>query len=289
MNAPLSSPASPPFAAFDAAADAYDAGFTHRRLGGWLRRAVWRQLVGCFQPGQTVLELGCGTGEDACWLARRGVHVTATDASPRMLHVARAKLERQSGLRGRVHTARLDLAAPTLDDDLARIAGGMERRPGRAFAAPFDGVLSNFGALNCLADRRPLATALARVVRPGGRIVLVVMGPACPWEIAWHLAHGDPRTAFRRFRAGVVAHVGGGQTVRVWYPSPGRLHRELAPHFRPLALVGLGVWLPPSHLGGLVESRPRLFRALARLDRRLGTVFPSTWLNDHYLTVLERC
>ena len=46
------------------------------------------------KAGERVLELNCGTGEDAVHLARRGVRVLATDNSPRMLAAARSKIAR---------------------------------------------------------------------------------------------------------------------------------------------------------------------------------------------------
>ena len=115
------------------------------------------------------------------------------------------------------------------------------------------------------------------------------MGPLCPWEIGWHLAHGQPAPAFRRFRRGVEAHVGDGATIRVWYPSPRTLAAEFEPYFEVCELVGIGSLLPPSYLSHLVDRRPTLFGRLADADRRIGASWPWTWLNDHYLMVLQRC
>lgn len=263
-------------APFDGAAATYDATFTDTRLGRLLREAVWARLARHFQPGMRILELNCGTGEDAIWLARRGLHVTATDSSPAMLAVAQAKAER-AGVADRVVFRLVDLAR-----------SGDWRVGNRDWGGRFDGVLSNFGGLNCVADRRPLAASLARVVRPGGRVALVVMGPLYPWEVAWHLAHGEVRTAFRRFRSGVEARVGDGAAVRVWYPAPRRLRGEFAPCFRHLETVGIGLLLPPSYLDHLVEQWSRLFELLASADRRLGDLPPAAWLSDHYLSVFER-
>lgn len=256
---------------FEAIAADYDATFTQTRLGGWLRDLVREQLRTIFRAGEQVLELGCGTGEDAVWLAQRGIQVTATDAAPAMIEVARRKVD-TAGLAGRVELARLDL------NDAPAWA------PGRTF----DGVLSNFGALNCLADRHPIARALAGWLRPGGRAALVVMGPFCPWEITWHLFHGQVRNAVRRFRSGVPAHIGAGVRLPVWYPSPCRIRSEFTPFFRHTATVGIGVLLPPTYLGHLIERRPGLFYRLAVWERRWHTHFPWNWLNDHYLIVFER-
>jgi ubiquinone/menaquinone biosynthesis C-methylase UbiE len=263
-------------AAFDSVAASYDAAFTETRLGRLLRTAVQAYLAASFKPGMYILELNCGTGEDAVWMARRGIHVTATDASPSMLAMAGAKAA-TSGVAGQLAFQQLDLA---------EIAGWQPEHPPPG--GQYDGVLSNFGGLNCLADRRPVAAALARWVRPGGRLIVVVMGPWCPWEILWHLAHGEARRAFRRLRAGAEAHLGGGAMVRVWYPSPRRLQADVAPWFRPRATAGIGVLLPPSYLDHLVDRWPGAFERLARVEAKLARRFPATLLNDHYLLELER-
>ncbi|MFQ5568035.1 MAG: class I SAM-dependent methyltransferase [Rhodothermales bacterium] len=258
-------------APFDTVAARYDQTFTERPLGRWLRAAVWEQLEAAFAPGDHVLELGCGTGEDAVRLAQHGVCVHATDQSEAMIDVARRKAALQ-GLTDRITFAKLDLASlDALEAD-----------------SPYDGGFSNFGVLNSLPDRRPTATALARWIRPGGRVVLVVMGPLCPWEWMWYLARGHPRTAFRRFCSGVIARLDEGTTMRVWYPSPRRLRKDFAPYFRVRRTAGIGVVLPPSFASHLVDRWPRFFARLSLLDRRLGRFFPGTWLNDHYLMILER-
>lgn len=258
---------------FDAAAAQYDQVFTGRRLGRWLRALVWEQLAEVFRPGEHLLELGCGTGADAIWLARRGVRVTATDASAGMLEIARQKAI-TAGVAEHISFSLLDLAA-------------LAETP--LPAQWFDGAFSNFGALNCLPDRRGLAEALARRVRPRGRVALVLMNPICPWEIAWHLVHGQPRTALRRLRGSAQAHVGGNATLRVWYPSPRRLAGELRPWFRPVKQVGIGALLPPSYLDHLLEQRPRLSAWLALCERRCAAAPLLRWFNDHYLMVFERC
>lgn len=294
---------------FDAVASGYDAAFTEMRLGRWLRGMVWAQLGRAFQPGARVLELGCGTGEDAVWLAGRGVQVMATDASSTMLDVARRKAE-LSGVQHHLEFAQLDLNAIGTGEPAGEIpmfgsrmdlvgAGALPVRDdafvgGRAGVNPaptnvplYDGAFSNFGPLNCLADRRALAAALAERVRTGGQLVFVVMGPLCPWESAWYLLHAHPRTAIRRFRKGVSSVVGG-QVLRVWYPSPRTLRAEFEPYFREAQTLGIGTLLPPSDLGHLVEKEPELFERLHSIDQRMQARFPWTSLNDHYLMCLER-
>lgn len=291
--------ADPGPAPFDTAAASYDRSFTERPVARLLREAVREHLLEAFRPGTQVLELGCGTGEDAVMLARHGIRVTAVDASRAMLEVARKKVT-DADVGDRVELRWLDVAQGALPP--APVDGRFDG--GRGTANPrFDGAFSNFGALNCVEDRRKVAEGLARRLRPGAPALLVVMGPFCPWEMAWHLGRLRPGTALRRLRPGREARVGEstGQSedpppregdprprVRVWYPTPRRLAADFRPWFRRRDTRGLGVVLPPPGLSPVVEARAGLRRRLAAWDRRLGRRFPGTWLNDHYLLHLER-
>ena len=257
-------------AAFDAFAASYDQTFTESILGQLLRQRVWRVLQDAFMAGSHVLELTCGTGADAVWLARRGVRVTATDGSPAMLEAVREKVS-AAGLDSLVSPQRLSLQE-------------ISEAPWPA-QPPFDGAFSNFGGLNTIADCRPLARSLARAVQPGGKVILVPMGPYCPWEILWHLGHGAPSTALRRLRQPATARVGM-QTIPIWYPNRRQLQRAFAPWFHPLATYSLGLWLPPSYLDHLVQRYARLFRRLDRLEAATARL-TGGW-GDHYIAVFER-
>lgn len=259
-------------AAFDAFAAAYDDDFTHTTLGRLLRPRVWEVLARYFPAGSHVLELACGTGEDALWLAGRGVRVTATDGAAEMVRVAQAKVAR-AGVATAVTVRQCSLQA-------------IAYRPEQLGPpATFDGAFSNFGGLNTLSEWQPLAEALGQLVRPGGVLVLVPMGPFCPWEIGWHLLHGQWRVAFRRF-GGPAPAVIGNTTIPIWYPSARQLRREFGPWFRPVSTSSLGLWLPPSYLEHLAVRRPGLFTRLARLERRTAHL-TGGW-GDHYVLVLQR-
>jgi demethylmenaquinone methyltransferase / 2-methoxy-6-polyprenyl-1,4-benzoquinol methylase len=132
---------------FDRIAGVYDrmnsvmtAGMHHR----WRERAVDLAAVG---PGSRALDVATGTGDLAVELARRGAEVVGCDFSEAMLDRAREKAPA-------VHFEWADALALPYDDD------------------SFDAATVGFGARNFSDLGRGLAE-MARVVRPGGRVVVL--------------------------------------------------------------------------------------------------------------------
>jgi SAM-dependent methyltransferase len=257
---------------FDCIASNYDSTFTERRVARWYRTVVQGCIAEHFGPGDLVLDLGCGTGEDALWAARRGARVHAVDVSPEMLNVAREKIG-ASPLGRAISLFELDL----------RSAG----RKTVPFNHLHDACFSNFGAINCIEDRTALARALAGCLRWRGRLVLVVMGPLCPWEWFYYGARARPQTAVRRLRGMALADVGGAP-VSTWYPSPARIRSEFWPWFQPVSLRGIGTVVPPVLDDRFYQRRPKLAAWLENTDLWLGRHLPGTWLNDHYVITFER-
>ena len=106
---------------------------------------------GAITESSRVLDVGCGVATTAVEIARRhGAAVTAVDLSPIMLERARANATgaRLTGLVTVEEGDILDLAYP--DDS-------------------FDCVIAE--AVTMFVDRRRAATELARVTRPGGRVL----------------------------------------------------------------------------------------------------------------------
>jgi SAM-dependent methyltransferase len=231
-----------------------------------MRSAVWARCAARFAPGSRVLEMNCGTGEDAVWLAQRGVHVLATDLSPAMLAVAASKFV---AVPGAVTVQFQQLAW----EDLGSLNQG-----------PFDGALSNFGGLNCVRDLHSAASALGKTLRPGATAILCIMGPLVPWEWIWFLGQGHAARAFRRMRPNGARWSG----VTIRYPSIGTTRRAFAPAFRLLRVAAIGAVLPPPYTEPRLGRHRQLLAALNHFERRFETWWPLPWLADHYLMELER-
>jgi len=247
-------------AAFDGLAPTYDDNFTHTQIGQYLRGRVHQRLLSHFRAGDYVLELGCGTGEDALFLAEHGIRITATDASEEMLAITRKKTQH----RPNVAVSPLDLQnLPETRDH-------------------FDGVFSNFGVLNCLDDWQPLAQWLVNRIKPGGIVGLGMMSPYCAWEFLWHSLHLDFDVALRRLGGSLF------KNITITYPTVKHITQDFAPQFQRIHLMPLGLFLPPSDAFGVIEKRPRLLKALIRLENRSGYIPQIAMFADHYWIEFER-
>jgi ubiquinone/menaquinone biosynthesis C-methylase UbiE len=259
-------------APFDAVAARYDETFTSSQIGRAQRAAVWREMARVFRAGERTLEIGCGTGVDACFLAERGVRVVACDISSRMITVATGRVQ-ENGLQRLVQP--LVLRA----EDIATLSG----------EELFDGAFSNFGVLNCVEDLGRLARDLARLLKPGATVLLCWMGPYCLWEMFWYLSQGNRDKAFRRLhRDGVTAKFAEGAFVQVHYHSVSMLARTFTPEFRLKAVQGIGVAVPPSYLEPWAQRHPRWLQLCERADLYLGRCPGVRALADHVLVRLQR-
>ena len=145
---------------FDRLANRYDAWYD-TPVGAWADRheaaAIFRLLA--LQPGECLLDLGTGTGRYAAAAVQYGVEVVGIDTSVAMLHVARMRTE---GLPVRlVHADAARLPFPD---------------------ASFDAALA-VTTLCFVADPLPLLREVARVLRPGGRLVLGELNRWSLWAL----------------------------------------------------------------------------------------------------------
>jgi len=177
-----------------------------------LEQPIVRALLDELPPGP-VLDAACGTGRHAAYLAGAGREVTGVDASEAMLDRARARLPEADLRVGELSTL------PVADETFAGAVCAL--------------------ALSHLPEIGPAIAELARVLRPGGRLVLSNPHPFVTGVLGW-------RAVFAR----------GGE--RAMIPENAHRHSEYVTAF---ASAGLGV-------RRLVE--PGLTRAQARARAKAG-------------------
>lgn len=148
--------------------DANDAGW-----GVWQIPERELRILGDVR-GKHLVELGCGGGHWAVWLARTGANVTAVDLSERQLHHAREL--------ARSH----DVPVRFLQADGERLPIGNES---------VDVVMSDHGATT-FANPELLVPAVARALVPGGLFAFNHMTPLL--EICWDGDHAREGPTLRR-------------------------------------------------------------------------------------------
>lgn len=263
--------------AFDQASLNYDALYQENPVMAWMRQESLAALRASFPPGSRLLEIGCGTGDEALSLSRAGYRIVATDLSPGMIEAARAKAGAMSASGVTWHV----LGTGQLGWLLSEYG-----------PAAFDGAYASFGALNCEPKLAQVAETLFHLLRPGSKLVCSVMNRWCAWEIGWELLHLRLRHAFRRMNRGWLdaglASPGGVLQVPVRYYTPSDLGQLLVPFFRVDCVASLPVFLPPPYLAHLVERHQVLFRRFEALEQRLRGRFPLNRLGDHFLMVATR-
>lgn len=257
-------------AAFDRMASSYDAVFTESAIGRAQRRVVWDALKRAFRAGDRVLELNCGTGEDALFLASRGISVIACDASAGMIEVA----ERRKSLQSSAGSVEVRVLR---NEDLALLST----------ALCFDGVLSNFSGLNCVEYLPQVAANLGRLVKPGGSALICISTRVCLWEIAWYGARANFTKAFRRVRGNTVAKLDG-ISVPVWYPTIRRMRQVFSPWFRLRSIRAVGLFVPPSYVESWARKHPHVLAALQAMDRLFAAWPLLRGVGDHVLLEFTR-
>ena len=260
---------------FNVLAGTYDTAFTESLIGQAQRTIShkWLQPLLAGKPAMQLLEINCGTGADAYWMANQGHSIIATDGSPAMIDKAKQKTNVINGTGEPVfQTCAFDALHTTF----------LNRQ--------FDAIVSNFAGLNCVspAEMKKLSTQLQSLIRPGGYLAVVLFGKYCLWDSLYYLLKGQPRRAFNRWtNKEVKVQLSPGVQQPVYYYSVKAFERLLKP-MQLMEKKPVGVCIPPSWLEAYMQQRPRLFHSLVQWEERLGNSSLVTSLADHAFLLFKK-
>ena len=217
-----------------------------------LERTLILELAGSV-TGLSVLDVGCGDGDLALDLWERGARVTGIDTSSEMIEAARTRARRRAA-------------------DIAFEVAAAEQLP---FVSEQFDIVTAITILCFVEDAAPIFREMARVLRPGGRLVIGELGKWSSWAMtrrirAWFgsalWAHAGFRSKgeLRRLAEGAGLTV---ETVRgaIYYPRWGLAARLCARCDRALgrvttagaAFIALSAVKQPVPAGIAVEDRHR--------------------------------
>lgn len=258
---------------FNSIAEMYDTDFTHSTTGILQRERVHyylKQLLSKYSE-TSVLELNCGTGEDAVWLAKQGCTVLATDISETMILVAKEKVLKEA--------LETKITCKVLSIEELNTLDASEK---------YDLIFSDFGGLNCVSPEnlKKIGQSLQRLLHPNGRLIGVVMSRFCWWETLYFTLKGQFKKAWRRqAKEAIAAPLTPTTRVDTWYYSPKEFSQLLQREFEYQQVHPVGFMLPPSYLDNWFKNKPFLMRILNRLEK-ISPNFCSKW-SDHYMIVLS--
>lgn len=259
-------------AAFDGVAEGYDEHILGNPINLWLRNRSVALLSELFRPGETVVEVGCGTGTETLALARRGIRVIASDISSKMLGVLKRKAVAE-GLEDRV--VPVQSRPYLLEESLSRLG-----------YVAVDGAYSTYGAINTDPKLTSLFAALHGLIRDDGRLVLGTWNKYCMFEIAGYWLRMKPSMSVARLRNPVP--IGKSRfCISTNAFTVGSLGRMMSRFFKLESVRGVGILLPPSNLIRYLPP-PRVERMLKAVEVNLEGKYPFSRLGDHFLGVYKR-
>lgn len=251
---------------FDEAATNYDESFSNTNIGKTQRKAVWEQIdLNNFPNNSNILELNCGTGEDAKLWQEREMNIFATDISEEMIRISKSKF-------------------PQIQFDQRDIKNC------KNLMAEKDILFSNFGGFNCLADIniQQFFVEANSILQPNSTIILVLMGKKCILDNLFLLLKGKFKLLGRRNTKQPLKVAVGNVFVETWYYSPTEIIHFAGSDFEVKKIKPIGLFVPPSYLSNWFSNKTRLLTFLEFLDRFTQFKFLANYADHFYIQFTKR-
>lgn len=255
--------------AFSRQSGVFDEIYSGNTIVSYKRTRVRAHVLQYLKPNSNILELNSGTGEDAIFFAQQGHHVHATDISTGMQQVLRQKTLPYAN---QIST---EICSFTQLSELTN-------------KGPYDHIFSNFGGLNCTGELEKVLLSFNALLKPGGKVTMVIIPPFCLWE-TFLVFKGKFKTAFRRFfsRKGRTAHIEGAY-FKCFYYKPSFIINTLQASFKVLGVEGLCTLVPPSYIEGFAEKHPEAYQFLKNKEDKLKDTWPWKYMGDYFIISLEK-
>lgn len=231
----------------------------------YIRDYFRTRILSSIKPGQNLIEIGCGTGTDAVFLAKEGIHITATDISPNMLKITAEKAENEK-LTELIKTELLDA------DRLDVLQGNI-----------FDGIISNLNAVNYVKDIGRFSLNTSNLLKPGAKVFFVMLNKVCLWEILYNLLKLKPVTAFEKFSSREKYYK---TEMKLYFPR--KIKKIFFEYYTVNKITGFGFLNPPDGLAAYQEKHKNFYKKIQGLEKFLCSKYPLYNLCDHYLIEMTR-
>ncbi len=255
---------------FDIAALNYDISFTFSNIGKAQRSMIYKYLYPIINNGSklSILELNCGTGEDAIQFARLGHKVLATDISAGMIDMAKAK---------------------TSSEQLKFKIQDINKLSKNSFDERFDLIFSNFGGFNCLSklELKDFFKVSTELLKPNGKIILVIMPKQCLWEQFYFKFKGKSDLSSRRNNSDYVLANVDGEDVKTWYHNPNEIIALAEKDYTINTIKPIGLSIPPSYLEDSIFTNRLTISVYKGIDSLLTSSSLAKYA-DHFLIEMTK-
>ncbi|MCW3078220.1 MAG: class SAM-dependent methyltransferase [Bacteroidetes bacterium] len=258
-----------PLTYFNNYASLYDEHFSDTLIGNAQRSRVHDYLVTLNLKEKVGLELNCGTGKDAVFLANRCKRIVCTDISTSMMEITNGKT---SSLK---NVSVLNSSIQEVHTNTSEV---------------FDFVFSNFGGLNCLSKEELLSVTQKSLsfTHANSDLLFVIMSKKCIWEKVYFACKGNIKNALRRRSGNCTVKENDKHEFPVYYYSPAEIQDIFSPNYTIERCLPVGLFVPPSYLNIFFNKRKFLFSVLLKLDNIFSKVSLFSDYADHYLIHLKR-
>lgn len=251
---------------FDNSVFNYDEQFSFSPVGKAQRELVWYHIKKLkLKENQRVLEINCGTGEDAKRWKNINAEIVATDISPKMIELAKLKY-------------------PDVQFEVEDILAIQDRSEGTQNI-----IFSNFGGLNCLSSDqfKSFFKDAATILPPNGKLILVVMGKKCLWDKLFLMFKGRMNQINRRETNSFLEVNVDGTMVKTWYYSPADVKKLADSYFKANQLKPIGLFVPPSYLAKFFSNKKRILNLFLFLDKMFALKIFANYA-DHFFIVFNK-
>jgi ubiquinone/menaquinone biosynthesis C-methylase UbiE len=248
---------------YDRGAPVYDDKLHSGFISSLVRGHLLKKLLESFPPGSHLLDIGCGTGDDAVYLAQRGIKITGIDISSQMLVIAEKKVS-ESGLKKMINLQLLDA------ENISSLNNSL-----------FDGAYSDFNALNHLESLGNFSEGLAKILKPRSKFFAVMLGRLSVSEVSSYMLMLRPLAAFQKL---IHRDKSFPFYIKLYYPSS--VKKIFSLDFILTGLSGYGLLVPPDQFYN--KRFLKLFPQAAKLESAFTRRWPFYNFCDHYLIEFEK-
>ncbi|MBK6834132.1 MAG: methyltransferase domain-containing protein [Bacteroidetes bacterium] len=252
---------------FDSYAKDYDADFSFSPIGKMQRERVYHFLTPYLQSKLNILEINCGTGEDAKRLSALGNKVDASDISEEMIKVCKEK---------KIENVNFDTC------DARNLLSKYKTNT-------YDLIFSNFGGLNCLSEKEleSFASDANQLLKKDGILACVIMGRKCRWENFFFRIKKDPRLNRRKTTEGLKTQINE-SVFNTYYYSPAEFAQLSKTSFKLVKHKPIGYFVPPSFFNSFYKNKLWILKLLNVFEKLFAQFSFQSDAADHYLIILQK-